>query len=81
VTFDAPTGAIGTHIVTFTATDPEGNSRQGTYTVNVIETVEPKTPVVSGIPDVAFVQGSSNSSILLDNHVTDEDTPIDQMCR
>ena len=79
MTFDAPTGAIGTHIVTFTATDPEGNSRQGTYTVNVIETVEPKTPVVSGIPDVAFVQGSSNSSILLDNHVTDEDTPIDQM--
>ncbi|MCZ6679992.1 MAG: hypothetical protein O7E52_22395 [Candidatus Poribacteria bacterium] len=81
VTIDAPAGSAGTHRLTFTATDPEGNTGSGTYTVNVIGEIRPppKPPVVAGIPNVDFVKGEVDRSILLDDYVSDEDTPIDQI--
>mgnify|MGYP006290848015 CR=1 FL=1 len=37
----------------------------------------PQAPVITPtIPDVSFVQGGSNNTILLDNHVIDIDTPL-----
>ena len=54
VTIDAPQGSAGSHVITFRATDPDGNRGEGTYTVRVIREGEPakKPPVVAGIPNV-----------------------------
>jgi hypothetical protein len=79
-TFTAPSGLWeGTETITFVATDEGGLTGSQTIRVTVLaRPTENQPPVVAGIPDVTFVQGQSDSSILLDDYVADE-TPDNQI--
>jgi len=64
---------LGVADITFTAIDPDGNSGSGTIRVAVSD--GDNSPVVSGIPDVTISEGETDSSIDLDDYVTDSDNP------
>ena len=61
----------GSETITFTATDQGGlsNSDDATFTVTPVN----DAPVVSGIPDQTIPEGSTFTSINLDNYVSDVD--------
>ena len=61
----------GAETITFTATDPGGltGSNAATFTVTAVN----DAPVVGDIPNQSVPEGSSFSTITLDNYVTDAD--------
>ena len=61
----------GSETITFTATDEEGLSGQdaATFTVNAVN----DAPVVGDIPDQTVAEGTSFTTIILDNYVSDVD--------
>jgi hypothetical protein len=71
VTFTSTLNWHGSETITFTATDPGSLSDSDSMTVTVSAVNDP--PVVSNIPDVSFVKNGADSSIHLDNYVTDPD--------
>lgn len=73
VMIHAPEGSAGTERVTFTATDPDGNSDETELSVTVSPKQVGKPPVLSGFSDISIPKGGSDSSIDLDEHVTDPD--------
>lgn len=76
VTLGALANWSGSENITFTATDPEGQSNNDIITVTVNPTNDP--PVVAGIPDIKFNEDGSDNSIDLDDYVSDPDnTDVD----
>ena len=73
VMIHAPEGATGEERITFTATDPDGNSGETELSVTVFPKQVGKSPVLSGFSDISIPKGGSDSSIDLDEHVTDPD--------
>jgi len=71
VTFTATLNWHGSETITFTATDPGNLSDSDSMTVTVSAVNDP--PLVSNIPDVSFVENGGDSSIDLDDYVTDPD--------
>ncbi|MEE9463895.1 MAG: LamG-like jellyroll fold domain-containing protein, partial [Bacteroidales bacterium] len=64
----------GNSLVTFTATDPEGETDSDDVTFEVTPINDP--PVVSDIPDQEIAEGASFATINLDDFVTDVDNDI-----
>ena len=77
VTFTADENWFGSEEITFTVTDPDNLSDSDTIIVTVTPVNDP--PVVEGIPDVTFPEDGSDSSIDLDDYVTDVDNTPDEM--
>jgi len=73
VMIHAPEGVTGTERITFTATDPDGNSDETELSVTISPKQVGKPPVLSGFSDISIPKGGSDSSIDLDEHVTDPD--------
>ncbi|MFC1718911.1 PKD domain-containing protein, partial [Candidatus Poribacteria bacterium] len=71
VTFGALANWNGSEEITFTATDPDGLSGSDSMTVTVTPVND--APVISDIPDVAFVEDGSDGSIDLDDYVDNVD--------
>ena len=67
----------GAETITFKATDPGGlwDDDAATFTVTAVN----DAPVVSGIPDQTIAEGSTFTTINLDNYVTDVDNTDAQM--
>jgi hypothetical protein len=68
----------GTPAVTIRVEDTDGNTDEDSFIVT-ISNGSSASPVVSGLPDITFVQGGSDSSIDLNNYVTDADNTDDEM--
>ncbi|MFQ6039753.1 MAG: Ig-like domain-containing protein [Candidatus Poribacteria bacterium] len=64
----------GVEEITFTVTDPDGN--QASASMQVKFTAPPK---VSLPPVLSLAEGEKNTSLNLDDHVTDEDTPLNEL--
>lgn len=73
VMIHAPEGVTGTENITFTATDPDGNSDETELSVTISPKQVGKPPILSGFSDISIPKGGSDSSIDLDEHVTDPD--------
>ncbi len=75
-TFSAESTWRGSERAVFFARDPGGNSDSDTVTVVALLG---GNPVVAHIPDLVLLPGETDSSIVLDQHVWDLDTPPEEM--
>ncbi|MCZ6678620.1 MAG: Ig-like domain-containing protein [Candidatus Poribacteria bacterium] len=76
-TFSAPTDYAGTEVIIFTVADPDQQS--DSRPVNVTVKFPPKPPVIAKLPDIEFHQRQTHRALDLDDFITDEDTPLDQI--
>ncbi len=67
----------GAETITFTATDPSGGTDNDLATFTVSSENDP--PVVSGIPNQTITEGSTFSTINLDNYIADPDHADNQI--
>ncbi len=77
ITFTADEDWSGSENLVLTAIDPRGLT--GTDTLNVIVTAENDAPVLSEMPDITFPEDGSDSSLVLDEYLTDIDNTPDEM--
>ncbi|MGQ9609221.1 MAG: Ig-like domain-containing protein [bacterium] len=75
--FTADEDWSGSENLVFTVTDPRG--LKSTDTLNVIVTAENDAPSISEMPDIEFPEDTSDSSLMLDEYVTDVDNTPDEM--
>ena len=74
VTITAVKDWHGVEEITFTVTDPDGN--QASASTQVKFTAPPKVSLPSVL---SLAEGEKNTSLNLDDHVTDEDTPLNEL--
>ena len=79
VTVSIPDDFVGSEDIMFTATDPEGNSDNDMMTVTVEPPPSPFSPRVANIPDITISVDKFDVSIDLDDYVTDDDTPKENL--
>jgi len=77
VTYTPNTDFFGADSFSYTMIDGNGGSSQAVVTLTV--TAENDAPVVSGIPDQSIQEGSSFTTISLDNYVEDVDNADSEM--
>ena len=79
VTVTAPDDFSSSENIIFTATDPEGNLDSYTITVTVEPPSSSPLPVVTDIPNITISVEKFDISIDLDDYVTDDDTPKENL--